>query len=308
MVGRLRHITRWHPNRFYIFGMVDIWVPVSLDFIDRVVPGNLLGRYRILLVPGDQQVQIPGLKRRVRGPVEHGIGVRIIGIPGGDDIFVPGGHVEIGSGKISFVRIDRFEHNTRIPQGGATPFFAPVGGGGRGGAHHCKGIIAVHVVHILIGRKDMMQIGVHRRVVVEPAFGKRVLPAVAIPLRPASARTALIRTESEFIHRGAARNVGVHVPYLAVGLLIGRIESVPDTRRITDYRMTLDDVVEGDLQGFSGLPGGTVVIARGDGAPRNKGKKQEGRQQQGFCTARECMIGRRGQASHGRFSAIHLQR
>ena len=82
---------------------------------------------------------------------------------------------------------------------------------------------------------------------------------------------------------GAVGDVGIHIPHLPVGFVVGGVKCGPQTG-IGDYRMTLDDIVECRLKGYAGLAVRRIVISRGD-LGRQVGDKKKKEEEECFrCT------------------------
>ena len=85
-----------------------------------------------------------------------------------------------------------------------------------------------------------------------------MLAVVAGALGPGVA--ALVHAEGVLVGRGAARHVGVHVPHLAVRLVVAGVEGVV-YGVVTDHRVVIDDRVQRVLQRLAGQSFGRVVVA-----------------------------------------------
>ena len=96
------------PDFLHQFRIVYERVPVPLDFIDRIVPGDFLFADRI---------QLMSFQQHVLGPIREYLLVvarQHVRFPGSDLVLVAGGHIEIGTGKISLVFVHRLEDRLAI--------------------------------------------------------------------------------------------------------------------------------------------------------------------------------------------------
>jgi len=216
---------------------VDIGIPVGLDVVDSLVAIDFLFADRVFLMPIHQQVFGPGQQGRARG---HGTAG-----PAAVFAVIPGGHVEVGAGEIAFVLVDGFEDRSRIAGIGTGPQLAAVERGPGGRVDLAVGITAPPVVHLVVGGIDHEHVLVRRSTPAVPAAGQGVFAIVTAARGPGAA--ALVHSEFVFVGRSAARNVGVHVPDHAVGLVVGGVEGGPQS--VVTYRVVIiDDVVQSGLQ------------------------------------------------------------
>ena len=190
-------------------------------------------------MPSEQQIHGPLLERpRLVTAFQH------IAFPVSHLIFVARHHIEIRTGEIAFIFINRLKHRARIAGRGVFSQFTAVFAGISGAAHLAERIVATHAVHLTIGRIEVKQIGIHRRSIVEPTLGERVLAVVAVALVLIVA--ALVRAESEVA-------VGIHIPHFAVGTGVGAFECIPQAI-IAHYRMVFgNDARKFALEGEAAL-------------------------------------------------------
>ena len=100
------------PDIFYKIGVIDKRITVMLNGIDYIVAGGFFVTDRILAVPLQQQSNGPRLQHRISVLLHHVL--RLICIPFMLIMLVHGSHVEISSGKVTFVLIGRFKNRAYI--------------------------------------------------------------------------------------------------------------------------------------------------------------------------------------------------
>ena len=212
---RERLVTTVAENQIDQFGIVDEGVAVALlRCIHGLVAVNLLLAHGIHLVPTEQHVELPLYDMR--------IGRHEDTAPVVDTVLIARSKIEIGTGKVAFILVVGFEHRTGI-SGRYT--LAPLGEAvfrtRSTRAHLAKGIVAAHAVYLAIGRIDMPGIRHHGRLFAEPALGYRVLPVVAVAF--ARIGTTLIGSKYKIGY------IGIHIPHLPIGTLVGRTVKIPQT-------------------------------------------------------------------------------
>ena len=211
---RERLVTTVAENQIDQFGIVDEGVAIALfRSIHGLVAVNLLLAYRILLMPTEQHVELPLYDMR--------IGRHEDAAPVVDAVLIAGSKVEIGAGKVAFILVVGFEHRTGISRRNRlAPLGETVFRTRSIRTYLAKGVIAAIAVYLAIGRIDMPGIGIHGRRIVEPTFGHRMLPVVAIAFILIIS-SALVGPENKIGH------IGIHVPHLAVGPTVGRFVNLP---------------------------------------------------------------------------------
>ena len=85
--------------------------------------------------------------------------------------------------------------------------------------------------------------------IIKPAFRKTVLPVVAIAL--ATIVATLFREKGEGVRGRSFRHVGIHVPNVSVGVLVGFIKSTPQGR-VGEGSMVVYYLVPGLFQSCPG--------------------------------------------------------
>src|SRR5690606_408889 len=168
------------------------------------------------------------------------------------------------------------EHGAAVAGVYAQAHLGLVRAGPVGAAHVAEGQVPAAVVHVAVGRVDVKQVGVHRGVPVEPAFGEAVLAVVAVGLGIVIA--ALVARVGVDVRRGAARHVAVHVPHDVPGLGVGGLEGRPQGR-VGYGVLVVEDVVQGGAQRLAAEALGAVVVAGGRlGGGGGKGQGEQCRQ------------------------------
>jgi len=104
-----------------------------------------------------------------------------------------------------------------------------------------EGTITPLAIDPFVGRVQVKQIGVHGVTVVKPTFGKRVLPVVKLVFATTTAAPVLV------IPKYIIRDVGINIPHLAVGSLVGLLKGRPQVA-VRQFSMPFDGVVQRRLQ------------------------------------------------------------
>ena len=219
---RLRHAARRPLLRAlvapYVFdhlGMVDEGVAVVLMAVHHIVAVLLLLAHGVHAVP---------LQEQTDGPLrEHGITVagEHVAREAGDAVVVACRHIEVAAREVALVLVHGFEHRLRISRERAFAQFAqrlhrPAGGHRTAAGTFAVGVVAALTVHLAVGGIDMECIAVHRRRIVEPALGERVLAVVAVAHHLIVAACLARRP---VLGR-------VHVPDFAVGIYVRRLVEI----------------------------------------------------------------------------------
>ena len=208
-----------------------------LKGINGVVAVNLFLTDGVFFMPAYQHGQSPGVEVTIG---EHGRRV-LVEIA----VVIAGAHVEQQSGNVAFEGIDGLENGARKAWDGTTAYLRAVATGPVCVAHFAKGQVASFVVHLSVGRVHVKQISVHGCLAIEPAFGYYKLTVIAITFAIITA--TLINNRSIFVRWGAARNVGVDVPYFAIAFDISVGESVPQTAVCQRSGIGIDNLRQGQL-------------------------------------------------------------
>ncbi len=160
-------------------GMVDKGVAVALHFIYCVVALDFLVADRVLTVPFQQQVHRPCSEKRIAVAGEH------VALPARVDVVVARCHIEICACEVALVFIIRLENRAAVPRERART--AAAERFHRSARRHVRTVgtlaerqVAALIVHIAVGRIEVIEVGIHRISVVKPALGERVLAVVAI--------------------------------------------------------------------------------------------------------------------------------
>ncbi len=252
------------PEVFGQLGIVDEGVAVALHLVDLLVAVKLFLADGILFVPFQQQIDSPGVEGRVK-VVAHHPGV----LPG--KVLVAGDHIEVCAGEVTLVDIGRLEDQTstaplpwdRRADGGYSVFK-------RGLARNLpEGIVWLGYVGGGLRGIEMVEVDVGR------GRGGASPPALRqgmLSVKPAE-------------RVGIQRDVGIHVPPLAVplvswGIDIGLAEIIRQVVVRRNQRVIVKQVVEGSFQLPVTLAADRWIITGGNLGRHSQNPREEARQPQ----------------------------